>query len=141
MRTGATFFIAGWWFGANMKPMPNALDAFGDPLGRKIEVDAQRLQHVRAAGLARHAAPAVLAVLGTRRRRDEHRAGRDIEGMRAVAAGAHDVDQVRRVAHMHLGRELAHHLRGGCDLADGFLLHAQAGDEARPSSPASTRRS
>ena len=22
LRTGATFFIAGWWFGANMKPMP-----------------------------------------------------------------------------------------------------------------------
>ena len=23
-RTGATFFIAGWWFGANMKPMPTS---------------------------------------------------------------------------------------------------------------------
>ena len=22
LRTGATFFIAGWWFGANIKPMP-----------------------------------------------------------------------------------------------------------------------
>src|SRR5205085_255704 len=22
LRTGATFFIAGWWLGANMKPMP-----------------------------------------------------------------------------------------------------------------------
>jgi hypothetical protein len=25
--------------------------------------------------------------------------------------------------------ELAHHLRGGGDLADGFLLHAQAGED------------
>ena len=24
LRTGATFFIAGWWLGANMKPMPVA---------------------------------------------------------------------------------------------------------------------
>ena len=30
---------------------------------------------------------------------------------------------------MHLGGELAHHLRGGGDLADGLLLHAQAGDD------------
>jgi NAD(P)H-hydrate repair Nnr-like enzyme with NAD(P)H-hydrate dehydratase domain len=28
-----------------------------------------------------------------------------------------------------LGRQLAHHLRGGGDLADGFLLHAQAGED------------
>ena len=24
LRTGATFFIAGWWLGANMKPMPTS---------------------------------------------------------------------------------------------------------------------
>ena len=24
LRTGATFFIAGWWFGANIKPMPTS---------------------------------------------------------------------------------------------------------------------
>ena len=37
----------------------------------------------------------------------------------------------RRVGHVHLGRDLAHHLRGGGDLADGFLLDAQAGDQRR----------
>jgi hypothetical protein len=26
-RTGATFFMAGWWLGANMKPMPDLGDA------------------------------------------------------------------------------------------------------------------
>ena len=34
-------------------------------------------------------------------------------------------------ATLHLGGELAHHLGGGGDLADGFLLHAQAGDQRR----------
>jgi hypothetical protein len=73
------------------------LDAARDLLGRQVDVDAQRLQHVGAARLARHAAPAVLAHLGARCGRHEHRAGRDVEGVRAVAAGADDVHQVRLV--------------------------------------------
>ena len=51
---------------------------------------------------------------------------------RAIAAGADDVEQMRVVArHRHLGRQLAHHPRRAGDLADGFLLHAQAGDDRR----------
>jgi hypothetical protein len=95
----------------------------------EVDVDAQRLQHVGAARLARHAAPAVLADLGARRGRDKHRAGRDVEGVRAVATGADDVHEILGVLDGHLGRHLAHHLRGRGDLADGFLLHAQAGDQ------------
>jgi hypothetical protein len=49
--------------------------------------------------------------------------------VRAVAAGADDVEQVGGVGHRHLGRELAHHLGGGGDLADGFFFHAQADGE------------
>ena len=37
----------------------------------------------------------------------------------------------RLVGHLDLGGELAHHLRGGGDFADGFLFDAQAGDEGR----------
>jgi hypothetical protein len=120
--------MALWWLGANMKPMP-VLDALGDGFWLEVDVDAQRLQHVGAAALAGHAAPAVLADLGARSRRHEHRAGGDVERVRAVAAGAHDVHQVRAVGHVDLGGELAHHLRRGGDLANGFLLDAQAGDE------------
>jgi hypothetical protein len=56
----------------------------------------------------------------------EHAGGADVEGVRAVAAGADDVDQPRAVGHRHRRGELAHHLGGGGDLAHGLLLHAQA---------------
>ena len=104
-------------------------DALRDLHGRQVNVNAQRFQHIGTARLARHAAPAMLADLGAAGRCDEHRAGRDVEGVRTIAAGAHDIDQVRGVGHQHLGRHLAHHLRGSGDFADGFFLDAQAGDQ------------
>jgi hypothetical protein len=51
--------------------------------------------------------------------------------VRAVAARAHNVHQMGLVGDVDLGRELAHHLRRGGDLANGFLLDAQAGDQCR----------
>ena len=66
-----------------------------------------------------------------RRGGDEHRAGRDVEAVAAVAAGADDVDEVAAVGHLHGARQFTHHLRGGGNLADGFLLHAQAGEDRR----------
>ena len=50
--------------------------------------------------------------------------------MRRIAARAAGVDEVGVVLHLDVRGELAHHLRGGGDLADGFLFHAQAHDEA-----------
>ncbi len=44
----------------------------------------------------------------------------------ASPPGADDVDQVLAVGHLHLRGQLAHHLRGGGDLADRLLLDAQA---------------
>ena len=106
-------------------------DALRDLLGRQHDVGAERLQHVGAAGFRRHRAAAVLGDPRAGRRGDEHRRGRDVEGVRRVAAGADDVDQMLAVGDLDLGRELAHHLRRGGDLADGLLLHAQADGERR----------
>jgi len=49
--------------------------------------------------------------------------------MRTVAAGADDVDQAGLVGHRHRQRELAHHRGRAGDLADGFLLDPQAGED------------
>ena len=61
---------------------------------------------------------------------DEHRAGRDVEGVRGIAARAAGVHQVALVGDLDGGRQLSHHLRRGGDLTDGLLLHAQPHDEA-----------
>ena len=60
-------------------------------------------------------------------RGDEHRGGRDVEGMRTVAAGADDVDECGDRVRRPSRRELAHHLRRRGDLADRLLLDAQPG--------------
>ncbi len=49
--------------------------------------------------------------------------------MRAVPAGADDVDEMAFVGDLHRVGEFTHHRRGGCDLAYGFLLHAQSGQD------------
>src|SRR5690606_25655864 len=61
----------------------------------------------------------------------EHRAGGDVEGARAVAAGSDDVDQMAAVGDLDLARELAHHRGRTGDLAHRLLLHPQAGEDGR----------
>ena len=104
-------------------------DAVGDLSGIERQADAERLDHVGAARLAADAAPAMLADPGAGGGDHEHRAGRDVEGVGAVAAGADDVDQMRLVGDLDLDRELAHDLGRGGDLAYGLLLGTQAGDQ------------
>ena len=84
-----------WWLGANMKPMPVSARQVGDLLGVEADVGAQRFHHV-GARVDDTAAPPCLAILGAGGRGDEHGGGGDVEGVRGVAAGADDVDQVAR---------------------------------------------
>ena len=106
-------------------------DRSRDLLRLQVDVDAERLQHVSAARLARYRASAVLRDRSTRRSRDERRGGRDVEAVRGIASRAAGIDQ-HIVSHdRNVGREFAHDLRRGSNLADRFLLHAQAGDDRR----------
>src|SRR3546814_3550335 len=73
---------------------------------------------IRAARLQKHAAVAVLGHARAGRGDDEDRRGGDVERMRAVAAGADDVDQVRLVRDRDGQRELAQHFRRTGDLVD-----------------------
>ena len=104
-------------------------NALGNPLRAQVDVDTQALQHIGTAAFAADAAPAVLADTRPGGGGHKHGTGGNVEGVRAIAPGAHDVHQVGGVGHMNLGGKLAHHLRGGGDFTDGFLFHAQAGDE------------
>ena len=85
-RTGAACFIAPWKLGANMKPMPTSSMQRATCSGARFELHAERLQHIGAAGLAGHGAPAVLRHLRPRRGRDQRRRGGDVEGVCGVAA-------------------------------------------------------
>ncbi len=131
LRTGATFFIAGWWLGGEHKANAHIADAMGDLLGLQIDIHAQRFHRIGAAGFAAHAAPAVLAHFAARSGNHKGGTGGDIEGVGAIAAGANDIDQMGLVLHVDLVGKLAHHLRCGRDFTNGFLLHAQAGDDGR----------
>ena len=53
----------------------NLLDAPGDALRAEVDIDTQGLQHIRAARLAAHTAPAVFAHLSACRCGHKHAAG------------------------------------------------------------------
>ena len=90
----------------------------------EVDIQPQSLQHIGAAAFAADAAPAVLADFGPGCGGHEHGASRDVEGMRAVAPGSHNVYQVRRVSHLDLGRKLAHDLRRSGNFPNGFFFDA-----------------
>ncbi|EEF93691.1 hypothetical protein CATMIT_01676, partial [Catenibacterium mitsuokai DSM 15897] len=108
-----------------------AFDALRDLFGLQLDRRAQGFEHVGAAGLGRDAAVAVLGHLGPGRSDYEHARGGDVEGVRAVAAGTHDVDQMGSVGDRYRPREFPQHGRRAGDFADGLLLHPQTGEDGR----------
>ena len=111
----------------------NALlfQALGDLCRLEVDIHTQGFQHIGAAALAADASAPVLADLGAGGCGHKHAAGGDVEGVAAVAAGAHNVHQMGFVLHFHLGGEFAHHPRGGGDFTNGFLLDTQPRDDGR----------
>ena len=108
---------------------PERVDRLGDPLGRLLEVEPERLEHVRGAGDGAHRAVTVLRDRRACRGGDDRRGRGDVERARAVAARPHDVDDVRprRVHGQHVG---AHRLGTAGDLVGALPLRAQRHEEA-----------
>ena len=75
--------------------MPASLMQRAIASGRKIDLHAERREHVGRAGARRQRAVAVLGDRHAGARDDESRAGGDVVGAGRVAAGADDVDRVR----------------------------------------------
>ena len=105
------------------------VDRAFDPRRRKLEPEAERLEHVCRPGCGRDRAVAVLRDTRTRGRRDQGRRGRDVDRPCAVAAGAGGVDQVvpRRLDREHMR---AHRFRAAGDLVHGLALQAQRDEQA-----------
>ena len=106
---------------------PGLGDAARDALGWQVDRHAHGLQ---AVGRATRAGDAAVAVLGhAPAGGGDHKGadGADVEGPRAVAAGADDVDHVRAGVDPRGG--LAHDVRQTGDLLGGFAFHAQRNGE------------
>ena len=57
-------------------------------------------------------------------RRDQGAGRRNIKGLRTVTPSAAGINQVIAILHLHLDREVTHHLRRGGNLNHGLTLHA-----------------
>ena len=137
-RAGPTCFIAEWWAGANMKPMPASRMQRGDRFGREVDLDAEGGERVGGAGLRGERAVAVLGDRHAGAGDDEGGGGRDVVAAGGVAAGADDVDGVRPAPRR--GVIFAAHGRDRAgDLVDRLAADPERHQEARRSAPASPR--
>ncbi len=106
-------------------------NALRDLRWREVDADTQTLEHIRTAAFAADAAATMFAHFGTCCCGDKHRASRNVEGVRAIATGAHDVHQMLAISDLHFGRKLTHDLRRGGDFTNGFFFHTQRSNESR----------
>ena len=93
LRTGSTCRIAWCSRGAKQKQIPSSSRQASTPGDRGLDVDAQGRQGVGRAAAAGDAAVAVLGHRHPGRRRHQGRGRADVEGPRAVAAGAAGIHQ------------------------------------------------
>ena len=100
-----------------------------DPFRRQLELEAERLQHVRGPCLRRGGAVAVLRDRGSRGGDDERGRGRDVVRVRAVAAGADDVHEVGACG-VDAEDVLAHRVGAAGDLVRRLALGPQGDEEA-----------
>ena len=91
---------------------------------RGRHADAERFEHVGAAGQARHRSIAVLGDANAARRDDERRARRDVERARAIAAGAARVEHAL-VTLRHLHGVRAHRAREADDFRRPLAFHGE----------------
>ena len=127
-RLGPTKRIAAWWLGANMKPRPASAIASEIWAGDRLDVDAESRQDVGRPGLRGEGAVAVLGDGHAAAGKDEGRAGGDVDRASMIAAGADDVDRIRR--RLHAQHVRAHHRNRAGDLVDGLATHPERHQEA-----------
>ena len=101
------------------------VDRLRDPVGRQLEREAERLEHVGRARGRRHGAVAVLRDPGAGGGRHQRGCGRDVERPSAVAAGPGGVDEVvpLRAHRQHVG---SHRLGAARDLLRRLALQPSA---------------
>ena len=104
------------------------VEAALDDRRRGRDVDAERLEQVGAAAAARHRSVAVLRDRDAARGEHQRRDRRDVERVRAIAAGAAGVEH-RRVVARQPRRPRAHRPREADDLGRPLPLHRQRDEQ------------
>ena len=94
LRVAPACFIDGCHMGAKKNREVGLLEGRHNAIGRRVELDAERFEHVRRSGSARHGAIAVLRHPHTCSSQDDCGGGRHIEGVRAVASGAARIEDI-----------------------------------------------
>ncbi len=101
-----------------------------DLLGRELELEPERLEHVGAMPESDETdAVAVFRDARAGGGRDERRRGRDVERLAAVAARAGGIDEIVALR-AHGDHVCAHRLGGARDLVGRLALQAQRDQEA-----------
>ena len=106
------------------------LQAALDHRRRGADVDAKRLEEIGAAASAGHRPVAVFRDPDAAGRDDKRRDGRDVERVRAVAAGATRIEDVRELPRQ-ARRPRAHGTRQPDDLGRTLTLHREADEQTR----------
>ena len=121
------------------EPEAELVDRARDPLGRQLEREAERLEHVGRAGGGRDRAVAVLRDPGAGRCGHDRRCRRDVDRARPVAARPGGVDEI--VALRPYDEDvLAHRLGAAGDLVGRLALQPECDEEAADLRRASPRR-
>ena len=102
--------------------------------GRLVQrqFEAELLEHVGAAGLARHRAIAVFDHVDAAGRGEQRRAGGEVEAARGIAARADDVDGARARGNRRPARQRAHGAREAAQLVGASRPWRAAPRAARP---------
>ena len=105
------------------EPDPRLVHARGDACRAKVDLHAERLEHVGAAALTRRRAVPVLRHVTARARDDDRADGRDVDAVRPIAPRADDVD--RAVVNDDAKRVRTERTREARDLVGRLAAHVQ----------------
>jgi hypothetical protein len=111
------------------EPDAHFLDAARHLLRCELDPHAECLEHIGAAGLGSGRTVAVLGHRHIASRDHQRRRGRNVESVRAIAAGAAGVQDHRLGRELHGHRVLSHHSCSHCQNIRALATHAQSDQE------------